>query len=128
MRRSTDRARVAQVIAAAVLSAALAAAADLPPGFFGVGDLPGRDFYSVATSVSNDNKVVGYSYTEIDSEAFIWTWRDGMVRMNVPFSRADAISGDGSTIVGLGPQGPCYWRLPAGPTYLSVPPGGGRAS
>jgi probable HAF family extracellular repeat protein len=80
-----------------------------------LGDLPGGDSYSVAAKVSHDGSVVvggassaaslaGSSFT-LDFEAFRWTQAGGMVGLgDLPgggfHSFANAVSGDGSVIVG----------------------------
>jgi probable HAF family extracellular repeat protein len=80
-----------------------------------LGDLPGGDSFSVAAKVSHDGSVVvggassaaslaGSSFT-LDFEAFRWTQAAGMVGLgDLPgggfHSFANAVSGDGSVIVG----------------------------
>lgn len=82
-----------------------------PDGFFsGLGFLPGGDV-SVARGISADGSmIVGFgSSDESWSEAFVWTFRDGMRRL-APMppgwssSWAEAVSGAGDAVVGM-------WRL-----------------
>jgi probable HAF family extracellular repeat protein len=75
--------------------------------FKGLGDFPGGDFSSQASSVSADGLVVaGYSTTDKGSQAFIWTESSGMVSLgnvadkSFKSSYAIKISADGKTIVG----------------------------
>lgn len=102
----------------------------------GLGDLPGRRFYSSATAVSADGAIVlGSSATENGTEAFFWTEEGGMQNLNVVLennygldlagwtltSVAD-ISDDGTVIVGAGtnPDGNTEaWRV-----VLEEPVGG----
>lgn len=101
-------------------------------GMVGLGDLPGGSLDSVATAVSADGAVVvGYGtnyfdeyrpeavalygpywWLDTDYEAFRWTTDGGMVGLgDLPGgsfgSRANAVSADGSTVVGssVGPAG-----------------------
>jgi probable HAF family extracellular repeat protein len=87
----------------------------------GLGDLPGGNFYSEATSVTGDGKVVvGASSSDIGVEPFVWTESQGMLplaevlRVNFGLDlgqwslrRAYDISQDGLVIVGIGinPEG-----------------------
>ncbi len=87
-------------------------------GLVGIGDLPGGEIFSNATSVSNDGLVVvGRSASENSSdvpltedggaEAFRWTEETGLIGLGdlpggIFSSRAIAVSGDGSVIVGQG--------------------------
>jgi probable HAF family extracellular repeat protein len=80
-----------------------------------LGDLPGGDSFSVARSISHDGSIVvggassaaslaGSSFT-LDFEAFRWTQATGMVALGDLagggfHSFANAVSGDGSVIVG----------------------------
>jgi probable HAF family extracellular repeat protein len=74
-------------------------------GMVGLGHLPGGIYSSTAADVSADGSiVVGYSYSEWGYEtAFRWTADEGMVALegdpetNI---RANAVSGNGATIVG----------------------------
>jgi probable HAF family extracellular repeat protein len=74
--------------------------------FRGLGDLPGGTFASVATSVSEDGKVVaGYSSTTNGYEAIRWTAATGLQRLGELSGGAfasfgNAISADGTTVVG----------------------------
>jgi probable HAF family extracellular repeat protein len=71
-----------------------------------LGDLPGSNYFSVATSVSADGRfVAGYSLSTNGYQAFRWTATGGMVALGVLpggvfKSFANAISADGSTVVG----------------------------
>ena len=79
-------------------------------GMVGLGDLPGGNFSSLAYGVSSNGQVVvGYSSSTASgtsTEAFRWTAADGMVGIGVLpgastfTSRAWAVSGDGSIVVG----------------------------
>lgn len=85
-------------------------------GMVGLGDLPGGPYLSIATDTSADGSVViGYSHTSRGSEAFVWDEAHGMRRLcdilNDEFgidmsawtwTRARAISDDGTVIVGTG--------------------------
>ncbi len=75
--------------------------------FIPLGDLPGGQFHSYATGLSDDGTaVVGYSeYTPpgLDREAFRWTAETDMVglgRIDTIFSKALGVSADGSVVVG----------------------------
>lgn len=78
--------------------------------FQGLGDLPGGNFFSVATGVSADGKAVaGYSSSTLSGassyESFRWTAENGMVSLGdllggTYTSFAQAISADGTTVVG----------------------------
>jgi probable HAF family extracellular repeat protein len=75
--------------------------------FQGLGDLPGGDFYSQATGVSDDGStVVGYSGSALaPAEAFRWTQGPGMQPLGFLVegsfdSRSTAVSADGSVVVG----------------------------
>ncbi len=83
------------------------------PVFQGLGDLSGGDFYSTATGVSADGRmVVGVSASMPGNpnEAFRWTAGSGMVGMGYlsegAISRASAASQDGAVIVGAGDIAP----------------------
>ena len=75
-------------------------------GTVGLGDLPGGDFCSTATGVSDDGSViVGTGCSEIGLEAFMWTEAGGMVGLDgglddFKFNSADDVTNDGSLIVG----------------------------
>ena len=83
---------------------------------FGLGDLPGGDFYSEAWGVSADGLVVvGQGYSASGSEAFIWNQDSGMLSLKDllvdqydldltgwTLEVAFDISDDGLTIVGYG--------------------------
>jgi probable HAF family extracellular repeat protein len=107
-------------------------------GMVGLGDLPGGDYISGATAVSADGAViVGFSYTEIGSEAFIWDAAHGMrnLRQLLVNELALGLSGwslgsptdisdDGRTIVGSGtnPQGRTEgWVVYLGPATVPEP-------
>jgi hypothetical protein len=81
----------------------------------GLGDLPGGDFFSAATSSSADGSVVvGAATSSTGSEAFAWDETNGMraVRQILidqgidmtgwDLAQANGISADGLTIVGYG--------------------------
>src|SRR5438874_13395780 len=74
--------------------------------FQGIGDLPGGTFYSYATGVSVDGKVVvGASSSASGYQAFRWTATTGMVPLgDLPGgsfdSGANGVSGDGWIVVG----------------------------
>jgi probable HAF family extracellular repeat protein len=99
-------------IAAALVLGAVIVASNANADFFeGLGFLPGYD-YSEAVGVSADGKSVAGNIRPIGgesngtSQAFFWTSTTGMVGLGSPtggnLSRAFAISGDGSTVVGTG--------------------------
>jgi len=81
------------------------------PSFQGLGDLPGGVFSSEAEAVSADGlTVAGFGNTATGTEAFRWTYQDGMVGLgHLPgatsfgsyHSHATGVSSDGSVIVGL---------------------------
>jgi len=74
--------------------------------FRGLGRLPGGN-WSAATDVSDDGTVVvGWSRIGGDKQAFRWTEAEGMVGLgDLPggddYSEAQAVSGDGSLVVGI---------------------------
>ena len=74
--------------------------------FRGLGDLPGGNFFSVATAVSADGRViVGNAKSINGTEAFRWTAATGMVGLGdlsggTFSSFANAVSADGSVVVG----------------------------
>lgn len=73
--------------------------AELVVTFQRLGDLYGGGYYSTATDVSHDGSViVGVGGGPLGQEAFIW--EDGMMTSLGLFSRANAVSGDGLTVVG----------------------------
>src|SRR5688500_8288144 len=94
-----------------------------------LGDLPGGIFESVAFDVSADGKTVdGQSHSQNCNEAFRWT-ANGPIHMvglgglvgpgaNGFFSRANAVSADGSIVVGTsigsdGNSGEAFrWMVP----------------
>lgn len=75
-------------------------------GLVQIGDLPGWDFYSIASDVSYDGSViVGQSKSSNGFEAFRWTHSTGMQGLgDLPGgefdSRGFAVSPDGSIVVG----------------------------
>jgi probable HAF family extracellular repeat protein len=85
-------------------------------GMTGLGDLPGSNFSSAATAVSADKSViVGTGSTANGVEAFLWTPSLGMVNLRDflldrgvtevagwLLTGANAVSADGTTIVGTG--------------------------
>lgn len=106
-------------------------------GFEALGDLPGGDFYSEATGISGDGSiVVGLSTSSAGTEAFIWDSAHhmrplkqvleqdyGLDLTGWKLERANAISADGSTIVGRGldPQGRVQaWRAVLGASQATV--------
>ncbi len=101
--RSRFTAHPAALAAACLLMAAMAASAH-GASLFGLGHLPGLNFYSYATGVSADGSVVvGTS----SGQAFRWTSGGGMVGLgDLPggnfISYAFGVSADGSVVVGSG--------------------------
>ena len=85
-------------------------------GTVGLGDLPGGDYYSIARDVTADGAtVVGYSFVDGATRAFIWDPAHGMrslqdvleTEYGMNFGgrtlwRADSISHDGTVISGFG--------------------------
>lgn len=106
--------------------------------FQGLGDLPGGDFFSVATAVSADGRVVvGYAKSTSGIEAFRWTATDGMVSLgDLPggtvSSFANAVSADGSVVVGYGRSSSgneaFRWTQATGMVGLGDLPGGSFGS
>jgi RNA polymerase sigma factor (sigma-70 family) len=74
--------------------------------FRGIGDLPGGEFISYASSVSGDGKVVaGVSRGANGDEAFRWTLKEGIVGLSDRpggrlASSASGVSADGSVMTG----------------------------
>ena len=74
--------------------------------FQGLGDLPGSNFLSIATSVSSNGAVVvGYSRATNGLQAFRWTAGSGLIGLGeLPggayASFASAVSADGAVVVG----------------------------
>lgn len=104
-RRHTLAASLRSLFTLAVLECTIAAATAAPPRFIPLGDLPGGDFYSYASAVSDDGlTVVGNSMSDIDLNAFKWTEATGMVRLGsipgVNVTDATSVSADGKVIVG----------------------------
>ncbi len=108
-------------------------------GFLALGDLDEGDYYSEARGVSADGAiVVGTSNTAAGFEAFIWDSVHNMRSLKQvleqdygldltgwTLTRANAISADGSTIVGRGidPQGRTQaWRAMLTAPQASPPP------
>ncbi len=107
-------------------------------GLVGLGDLPGGSFFSEALGVSADGSlVVGVGFSASGREAFIWDEANGMRSLrDVLIAQgddltgwtllsADAISADGSTIVGKGinPSGQFEaWLARLGPTEVIPEP------
>jgi probable HAF family extracellular repeat protein len=85
-------------------------------GIVGLGDLPGSDFYSIATSVSADGSViVGSSYGVNGFEPFRWTQVDGMLGLGSLASndssndgQAYGVSANGSVVIGSSYDGNEY--------------------
>lgn len=84
-------------------------------GTVGLGDLPGNFFVSEAYGTSGDGSiVVGKGFSELGVEAFVWTSGTGMLPLRAYLAelgvdvtgwhlyQANAISSDGTTIVGYG--------------------------
>ncbi len=85
-------------------------------GVIGLGELPGGEFFSWARGVSADGSVVvGESRTSLGKEAFIWDATNGIRSLHDVLVNdfgldltgwrvweAFAVSGDGTTVVGLG--------------------------
>ena len=121
-------------LTAAVLAAAAPALAQTP-SLIGLGDLPGGDADSFAVDVSADGRVVaGNGTTGAGLTPFRWTADSGLIdlgRFDPGFvSRANAISGDGSTVVGtvqsddFGGEVSFYaarWIGDGGPQFLRQP-------
>ena len=83
-----------------------------------LGELPGGSFRSTASSISADgSKIVGWSPSDIGTQAFEWTESTGMVGLEMLvegyWSLAYDISGDGSVVVGTalvpGDFEPIFW-------------------
>ena len=83
----------------------------------GLGDLPGGEFYSVATGVSSDGSIIVGQATPLSGDgAFIWDEVHGLRSLHAVLEElgvgaalsgwqltyANGISADGQTIVGLG--------------------------
>jgi uncharacterized membrane protein len=85
-------------------------------GMVGLGDLPGGEFHSRAIDVSSDGRVIiGFGHSAKGKESFVWdadsnamrSLFDALVADGLDLSewselKANAISDDGSTIVGSG--------------------------
>jgi probable HAF family extracellular repeat protein len=85
-------------------------------GMQGLGDLPGGTFEAAAYGMSaSGNMIVGYGSTSLGREAFVWDPANGMRNLKQvlvdefglnltgwQLSSANAISDDGTTIVGTG--------------------------
>jgi len=109
-------------------------------GLVGLGDLPGGNFFSTATAISWDGRVIcGYSKSALSYtyEAYRWTAEDGMVPLgDLPggfyISIAYGMSADGNTIVGMsvGERGTeaFRWTAAEGMIGLGDLPGGGVES
>lgn len=115
-------------------------------GIVGLGELPGGDITSEAYGVSvNGTAVVGYGRSDqVDTfEAFRWTQTGGMVGLghlsggSFDYSRANAVSADGDTVVGwsgsdFGGSGSgaeaFVWTPTGGMVGLGDLPGGGTNS
>jgi probable HAF family extracellular repeat protein len=98
--------------------------------FIPLGDLPGGLFGSNATSVDASGTVVVGSSSNISpvaqAGAFVWTETDGLMGIG-DGAGAEAVSGDGSTVVGIVSDGtlitPFVWTATSGLTSLGLPPG-----
>jgi probable HAF family extracellular repeat protein len=107
--------------------------------FTPLGDLPGGNFFSLATDISADGTtVVGASFTDRGEEAFRWTASTGMVPLGelptgISVTHASAVSQDGQVIVGV-MQTPNLadqafrWTASTGFVGLGHLPGGGSES
>ncbi|MBD3383975.1 T9SS type A sorting domain-containing protein [candidate division KSB1 bacterium] len=92
-------------------------------GMTGLDDLAGGDFYSSANDVSADGSViVGESKSATSTEAFRWTSATGMVALGIlpgsVESHAQAVSDDGSVVVGYTERSAFYWTSTGGLTNL----------
>lgn len=92
-------------------------------GMTGLGDLAGGAFYSSASDVSADGSViVGDSRSATSTEAFRWTSATGMVALGILpgsiESHAQAVSDDGSVVVGYTERSAFYWTATGGLTNL----------
>jgi probable HAF family extracellular repeat protein len=81
------------------------ACAVAPARFIPLGDLPGGDFSSFASAVSDDGlTVVGDSTSDLGTDAFKWTEATGMVRLGtipgIGVTQATSVSADGKVIAG----------------------------
>jgi probable HAF family extracellular repeat protein len=119
------------ILSIMLITAAIAAipAAGCAATFTGLGDLPGEYYDSSAMGVSADGQVVvGRSVSTSGYEAYRWTASGGMVGLGtltgMTVSQANAVSADGSVIVGivgtdLYPSGPAFrWTASGGMTSL----------
>jgi probable HAF family extracellular repeat protein len=75
-------------------------------GMVGLGDLAGGSFGSSASGISPDGSIiVGRGISALGGEAFAWTASGGMIGLGVlagyTSSEAQAVSADGSIVVGL---------------------------
>jgi probable HAF family extracellular repeat protein len=135
---SADGSVVVGVGDSGALNAGEAARWTAATGWVGLGDLPGGSFLSIATDVSADGSVICGNGTTVPyspyspQEAFVWTATGGMVGLgglaNPVNSRAEAISDDGTTIVGVTTTAAgneaFLWTLGTGMVALGDLPGG----
>ncbi|MBZ0268077.1 hypothetical protein K8I85_07970, partial [bacterium] len=82
-------------------------------GLVGMGDVPGGIFYAIAWDVSADGSTIcGAARTSFgNDEIFVWTEAGGFVLPDATHgasggSSGEAVSADGSVVVGYGPGGP----------------------
>src|SRR5688572_17159150 len=94
------------------------------PYFTGIGDLPTASFSSEAYGVSDAGVVVG-SGTELQggqfqARAVTWTLAGGLAPLDVAYSHATAISGNGATLLLVAASGgdPVWWTAATGPVAL----------
>ncbi|KKL72756.1 hypothetical protein LCGC14_2081740 [marine sediment metagenome] len=122
---------VARGVAVLVIVLAMQVSAPaVRPAFWDLGDVPGRDGSNEALGVSADGSVVvgrtvrggGSSYP------FIWTEAAGMTVLASPggnnIGEANAISDDGTVVVGFCDFEPFRWTAQTGMVYLGSLPGG----
>lgn len=85
------------------------------PSFHGLGDLPGGYYISFARDVSDKGPVVvGRSHSDSGYKAFCWTPHAGINGLG--FGTGEAVSSDGSIVLGSGPA--LLWTLDGGIVYL----------
>lgn len=100
----------------------------------GLGDLPGRTFFSLAAGISMDGSTIaGNSEADFGNQAFRWTAQTGLVGLpDLPggeiYSQAHGISPDGSVIVGISSGAietiGVYWTTDGSIVPLGLMPGG----
>lgn len=107
-------------------------------GLIRIGDLPGGDFYSIASDISYDGSVIiGQGKSSNGFEAFRWTTKRGMQGLgDLPGgtfdSRGFAVSPDGSIVVGQSRSGngreAFVWTESGGMVGLGTLPGSWESS